>query len=93
MRISEPTAEGGSCSGFEGLDVGERVRVKLVARRRRARLHRLRKALTLSCGADWCLWRDRIRAHKSTHDGLPCLRTIGYEGPATLPLPKRGFEP
>ena len=49
VRISHPTAEGRVVRGFEGLDVGDRVRVKLVRTDVGARLHRLRrKPLALS---------------------------------------------
>ena len=48
VRISEPIAEGKVVRGPAGLDVGDRVRVELVARRSRPWLHRLRPgALTL----------------------------------------------
>ena len=43
VRISGPVAEGRVVRGFEGLDVGDRVRVQLDPHRRRARLHRLRR--------------------------------------------------
>ena len=42
VRIRQPPVEGKLVRGSQGLDVGDRVRVELVAHRRRARLHRLR---------------------------------------------------
>ena len=42
VRVFDPPVEGKLVRGFEGLEVGKKLRVQLICDRRRARLHRLR---------------------------------------------------
>ena len=58
VRVSKPPIEGMLVRGAGGLDVGDRVRVRVGRRRRGARIHRLRPSVNGDDG-DGTLWLCR----------------------------------